>query len=211
MTTYILKCESYDNSIYYDMLWDNVDSGFALGFSDYRAYYSTTNYKGDADAVRVLDAFENFLNNEDIEDFMIACGIPVNGNRVKYYKALTAYSSRWQEENALNALRLVLGGEWCHNRLHGCCQGDVCDIFYRVDSWASDSLSYIEAVVFNTGCEIGVIENTDKVPEDIDASDVDYWDYTDKYRDDDIKAQMGLPDAVVLEEHKRTVTVYSYS
>ena len=215
MTTYILKCMSEDNSIYWDSLIDadtykNEYRGFAVA-SDRNYYTSAYSWTcSDEKLSNVLEAFNHFDGYaDDVEYFMDRCGVKINANRVQFYKALT---DSWDDsKNICNVLNLIFGGNWQHGVIRGCCQGDYADVIYNASVISKEEVNYIEAVCFNTGYELGVIEDTDKEPDEIDASDVDYWDYTDKYRDDDIKKQMGLPEAVVLEEHKSTVTVYSYS
>ena len=202
MTTYILKCERYDNSIYWDMiLGDEYNSFLVYG----NRHFSI---QGDKEIERIYNIFQQYYGcyADYVEEFMDACDVKINGNRMAFYKALKMH---YEDESFCEVLSLITGKKWEHYELRGCCQGDWVDIVVPADSKLD--LDYMEAVYFNTGYELGVIENTDKEPEDIDASDVDYWDYTDKWTDEDIKKQMGLPDAVVLEEHKRTVTVYSYS
>lgn len=202
MTTYILKCKSYDNSIYWDMLLDDEYNSFLI--------YGNRHFsiQGDKEIERIYNIFQQYhgCDADYVEEFMDTCDVKINGNRTAFYKALNLH---YEDESFCAVLSLITGKEWEHYELRGCCQGDWVDVVVPADTKLD--LDYMEAVYFNTGYELGVIEDTDKKPDEIAASDVDYWDYTDKWRDEDIKEQMGLPDAVVLEEHKRTITVYSYS
>lgn len=209
MTTYILKCSPDYNDTWFDSLFgDDTFRGEYRGFA-VGGHYKNDWKASDNELSRVLFYLDRFSGcASDVEWFMLSCGVKINGNRTQFYKALTA--SRDDSENACNVLNLIFGGSWKYTTLHGCCQGDWCDCIYNADIVKEDTLSYIEAVYFNTGYELGIIEDSDKAPAEIDFSDVDYWDYTDKWSDDDIKAWCDLPKAVVLEDHESTVIVHSF-
>ena len=216
MTKYILKCMSEDNSIYWDMLltddtYKNEYRGFAVANSYGNNYMHGWTCSDDrlSDVLEAFNLFDGYADS--VEWFMLNSGVKIHANRVQFYKALT--SCKDDSENACNVLNLIFGGNWKYKVIRGCCQGDWADFIYNAAVISEEEVNYIEAVYFNTGYELGIIEDTDKEPEEIDISDVDCWDYTDKWKDEDIIEHCGfLPgSAVVLEEHKSTVTVYSYS
>ena len=203
----ILKCECEDNSIYFDDLFEMGFSPFLLcGNKDYKVRSNNKELEN------IYDCFQQYLTwGYDVEDFLHDTDVKINANRVKFYKALNA-----EDEGSalLSVLYLVTGKRWAFTTLRGCCQGDWIECLYCIDEMSRDDLDYIEAVFFNTGCELGVIENTDGVDlETVDASDVDYWDYTDKFRNEDIAKHLGFDpaDCVFMEEHSSMVRVSSFS
>lgn len=201
----ILKCEpDWDCDIYFDMCLENDSVDFILcGNKDYQVKTNKQFLEN------VIDAYERFSGwASDVEDFMYYAGVEIAGNRTQFYKALTG-SSR-NDDNVCAVLRLITGKEWNCITLRGCCQGDWIDCFYCPETTSKDFIDYIEAVFFGTGYELGVIECADDIDiENVDESDVDYWGYTDKWRDDDICKWLGFDpaDCILLEEHKSTVTV----
>lgn len=213
--TVILKCECEDNSIYWDnLLNDDTYKGEYRGFAVSDSYGN--NYMhgwtcSDDRLSDVLEAFNHFGGwADEVEDFMYNAGVKIAGNRTKFYKALTA--SKDASENACNVLNLIFGGNWKYTTIQGC--GDWADCIYNSAVISDDELEYIEAVYFNTGYELGVIEDADGMDlEDIDKSNVDYWDYTDKFRNEDIAKHLGFnpADCVFMEEHSSMVRVSSFS
>lgn len=202
----ILKCECEDNSIWFNDLFEMGFSPFLLcGNKDYKVL------SNDKELENIYNCFQQYLTwGYDVEDFMHDTGVKINANRVKFYKALNL-----EDESAalLSVLYLVTGKRWAFTTLRGCCQGDWIECLSCIDEMSRDVLDYIEAVLFNTGYELGVIECADDIDiENVDTSDVDYWDYTDKWRDDDICKWLGFDpaDCVLLEEHKRTVTISNF-
>lgn len=148
----------------------------------------------------------------EVESFMYEAGVKIAGNRTQFYKALT--SCRDDSENVCNVLNLIFGGNWKYITIRGCCQGDWADFIYNAAVISDEEVEYIESVYFNTGYELGIIEDADGVDlEDIDKSNVDYWDYTDKFRNDDIAKHLGFnpADCVFMEEHSSMVRVSSFS
>ena len=215
--TIILKCECCDNSSYWDMLLSyDTYRGEYMGFAVSNSYGN--NYMhgwtcSDEKLSDVLEAFNRFSGcPEDVEDFMWCCGVKIAGNRTQFYKALT--SCRDDSENACNVLNLIFGGNWKYKIIRGCCQGDWADFIYNAAVISDEEVEYIESVYFNTGYELGIIEDADGVDlEAVDISSVDYWDYTDKFRNDDIAKHLGFnaADCVFMEEHSSMVRVSSFS
>lgn len=213
----ILKCECEWNGDYWDsLLTDDTYKGEYRGFAVSNSYGN--NYMhgwtcSDDRLSDVLEAFNSFSGwAEDVENFMYNAGVKIAGNRTQFYKALTG--SEDASENACNVLNLIFGGNWKYKTIHGCCQSDWADFIYNAAVISDSEVNYIESVYFNTGCELGVIENADSMDlEDIDKSDVDYWDYTDKYRNEDIAKHFGFDpaDCVFMEEHSSMVRVSSFS
>ena len=69
--------------------------------------------------------------------------------------------------------------------IHGCCQGDWAR--YICPKSMEDSVPYIEAVLFGTGTEYMITAEPIESPDDFDDADV-FSTYTERWRDDDIKA-----------------------
>lgn len=211
--TIILKCECEDNSIYFDDLFEMGFSPFLLcGNKDYKTVSNNRELEN------IYDRFQQYLTwGYGVEDFMHDTGVKINANRTKFYKALNIED---ESSALLSVLYLVTGKRWAFTTLRGCCQGDWIECLHCIDEMSRNDLDYIEAVFFNTGCELGVIENADdflySVLADlgtVDTSNVDYWDYTDKFRNEDIAKHLGFDPAecVFMEEHSSMVRVSSFS
>lgn len=100
--------------------------------------------------------------------------------------------------------------------LRGNSQGDYIYCIYPQETASKETLDYIEAVFFGTGTEFAVTVDPIESAKDFDDAEV-YYTYTDKYRDEDVKAfianDLGCsPEDVVLllisgEHH---ITTYDY-
>lgn len=215
--TIILKCECEDNSIFWDSII-NSDTyrgeyrGFAVS-SSYGNNYMHSWTCSDDRLSDVLEAFNRFGGwADEVESFMYDAGVPANANRMTFYKALTA--SKDVSDNCCNVLNLIFGGDWKYKTIRGCCQSDWADFIYNAAVISDEEVEYIESVYFNTGYELGVIEDADGMDlETVDTSSVDYWDYTDKFRNEDIAKHLGFnpADCVFMEEHSSMVRVSSFS
>lgn len=217
--TIILKCECEDNSIYWEnLLGDDTYKGEYRGFAVSNSYGN--NYMhgwtcSDDRLSDVLEAFNSFSGwAEDVEDFMYNAGVKIASNRTQFYKALTA--SKDASENACNVLNLIFGGNWKYTTIRGCCQGEWADFIYNAAVISDEEVEYIEAVYFNTGYELGVIEDADGMDlETVDRSAVDYWEFIAIGRDDhaSICCWLGLvPDETkILTEKEVHTTSCTYS
>lgn len=204
----VVKMECYDNSVYFDMLRES-DSDFVI-------YGNTRDFCGmspDENLLKLVKRAIDFSGwASDIEDFMMSNDIPINGNRTAFYKALS--SPLPVEYNVCSVLSLAKGGCWKWKTIRGCCQSDWQIIYYDSAKVSDDCIDYIEAVYFGTGIELGIIENVEDFDIDsFDSSDIDYYDYTDKYRNDDIAKWLGFDPAfcIFVTEEKRLVSTYSCS
>lgn len=79
-------------------------------------------------------------------------------------------------------LQLLTGIEFKNGTIHGCCQGDWANYIAPKDT----NMSYYEAIYFGTGTEWRIaMEETESEP---DWDEIEcYHDYTDSYKDADVK------------------------
>lgn len=187
---YAKQCnpEDFEYQLYYDEDAAAYDHFFADGGRD---------FKFNMDEIeRLRRACEDITSDcEDEEDFTEIKRI------VDYYldiKDLTdddyeiivnlagIVSSTWDDhEYIAQLLGYGYGVEFTTGTIHGCCQGDWAR--YICPKSMEDSVPFIEAVLFGTGTEYMITEEPIESPDDFDDADV-FSVYTEKWRDDDIKA-----------------------
>lgn len=97
------------------------------------------------------------------------------------------YHSEYEEEVAIACLSIIYGEEYDSFGIRGCCQGDYAKV-YAPKNTSRKYIDYIEAIYFNTGIEVMVHDENNRVR---NANDISGWTfYTDAWNDDDIKEEV---------------------
>lgn len=104
--------------------------------------------------------------------------------------------SRDELDVICDALTILHGKKFVNGTIRGCSQGDWME-YIAPETMSRESINWIEAVLFATGTEFRIAEV--ELPDDFDMQDVDaliekadecmdaYCDYTDLWREDDVK------------------------
>ena len=108
---------------------------------------------------------------------------------------------------------IVLGKEYEHGTIRGCCQGDWQEVFYPVENWTDKELENFETEYFNTGEEWMVHDELQdpESPEEISGWTV----YCHGWRDEDVRKEIADaagadPADVVMYRHAGTYSVDKY-
>ena len=215
-----------DTSIYFDI--DNEKETFNLSFYGGREWKSNCvlyeKYEKMYDyLIDEYYYFENGYEHYSTISEMINDVIPKQSgkkysneeiHRLKEIASKADYFHNIADE----ILTLATGEQYAQTDIHGCCQGDWATVTHPA-SIDTEFLKFIEACVFGTGEEFGiVIEDSDNVltPEQVEQCEI-FYDYTHIWRLDDYKSKLSqeynipLENIVYLEiESKTTVTTYKY-
>ena len=108
---------------------------------------------------------------------------------------------------------IVLGKNYEHATICGCCQRDWNDVFYPADDWSREALENFETEYFNTGSE-WIVHDEKEAPEN--PEDISGWGvYCHGWNDEQIRKEIadaagGDPADVVLYKHAGTYSVDKY-
>lgn len=208
-----LDNECFDYEMYYDEEQASYDMFWAGGNRDFKDFNADLK----DDVTKALDNcgwdLENGIDEELSDEEKNADRL---SNCRYYFKGLTKNeltdeqfyklgelsikyrncSSRDELDIICEALTILHSKKFVHSVIHGCCQGDWME-YIAPETMSKESISWIEAVLFGTGTEYRIAEV--ELPDDFDLTDADallekldedinnYCDYTDYWRQEDIK------------------------
>lgn len=178
---YVLICQNDDNSIYWDAVRDDLKylDAFILEQPESEKY---------TDACDLIRAYDYYYDPDDetypiydfIKDFAPGEYLPGALYRWEKIKKALEYSSYYgiTPEAITQVLPAITGEKWVYYTLRGCCQGDIAHLIYKDGTIDENTLHYIEAVYFNTGIEICVIDDEGNPPKSVmEFYENGYFDY----------------------------------
>lgn len=218
--------ENFDYSCYYDEDMAEEDGIWAGGNRD----FAEINPDLRKDVSRALEsAYHNLYDIEDFHDvdinieetlnywFKKSSGDPLTEAEQKTLLKLVGdfFYCTSADENGIicKVLTIITGKVYKEGVIRGYSQGDWLKIIYPEE--IQERLSWIEAVLFATGSEFAI--TTEAIEEkDLDDAEV-YYDYTNLYKPEEIKAwiaennHVGVDDVEIrLISNRRTQYIYEY-
>ncbi len=186
---YVLICQNDDNSMYWDAVKDDLKylDAFILEHPESEKY---------TEACDLIKAYDYYYDPDDetypiyafIKDFAPGEYLPGALYRWEKMKKALEYSSYYGAipEAITQVLSALTGEKWVYYTLRGCCQGDVVHLICKDGTIGEDYSGYIEAVYFNTGAEICVLDYDGEPPKSVmEFYEHGYFDYVpDAYIDD---------------------------
>ena len=192
---YVLICQNDDNSMYWDAVKDDIKylDAFILEHPESEKY---------TDAYDLIKAYNYYYDPDDesytlydfIKDFAPGEYLPGALYRWEKMKKALEYSSYCgiTPEAITQVLSALTGEKWEYYTLRGCCQGDMAHLICKAGTIGEDYVCYIEAVYFNTGAEICVLDDDGEPPKsEMEFYEHGYFDYTLDVCIDDIAKLIG--------------------
>lgn len=178
---YILICQNYDNSMYWEAVKDDLRhlDAFILEQPESEKY---------TDACDLIKAYNYYYDPDDeaypiydfIKDFAPGEYLPGALYRWEKMKKALEYSSYHgaTPEAITQVLSAITGEKWVYYTLRGCCQGDIAHLICKAGTIGKDHAGYIEAMYFNTGVEICVLDDDGEPPKsEMEFYENGYFDY----------------------------------
>ena len=192
---YVLICQSYDNLMYWDAVKDDLKylDAFILEQPESEKY---------TDACDLIRAYGYYYDPDDetypiydfIKDFVPCEYLPGALYRWEKMKKALEYSSYYgtTAETISSVISGLTGEKWVYNTLCGYCQGDIAHLICKAGTIGEDHAGYIEAVYFNTGAEICVLDDDGEPPKsEIEFYENGYFDYAPDFSIDGIAKFIG--------------------
>lgn len=196
---YVLICQNDDNSMYWEAVKDDLRhlDAFILEqpesekYTDTRDLIKAYNYYYDPDD-------ESYTLYDFIKDFAPCAYLPGALYRWEKMKKALEYSSYYgtTPEAISQVLSALTGEKWEYYTLHGYCQGVFAHLIYKNGTLDYDYINYTEAVLFNTGVEICVIDDGGDPPESVmEFYENGYFDYIPDACIDSIAKSIGTDES----------------
>ena len=196
---YVLICQNDDNSMYWDAVKDDLKyrDAFILEQPESEKYMDA------CDLIRAYDYYyepddESYTLYDFIKDFAPCAYLP--GALYRWEKMKNALSAAsyygTTAETISNVISGLTGEKWAYYTLRGCYQGDIVHLIYKDGTINKDYASYIEAVLFNTGVEICVLDDGGDPPKsEIEFYENGYFDYVPDFSIDGIAKFIGADES----------------
>ena len=195
---YVLICQNDDNSMYWEAVKDGLRhlDAFILEQPESEKY---------TDAFDLIRAYDYYYDPDDetypiynfIKDF--APGEYLPGALYRWEKMQNALSAAsyygTTAETISNVISGLTGEKWVYYTLRGCYQGDIAHLIYKDGTINKDYASYIEAVYFNTGAEICVLDDENPPKSEMEFYEDGYFDYAPDFSIDGIAKFIGADES----------------
>lgn len=192
---YVLICQNCDNSMYWDAVRDDLKymDAFILEHPESEKY---------TEARDLIRAYDYYYDPDDksctfpdfIKDFVPCEYLPGALYRWEKMKNALAAASYYgtTAETISSVISGLTGEKWVYNTLRGCRQGDIAHLICKDGTISEDYAGYIEAVYFNTGAEICVLDDDGEPPKsEMGFYENGYYDYAPYAYIDDIAKFIG--------------------
>lgn len=196
---YVLICQNDDNSMYWDAVRDDLGylDAFILEHPESEKYTEARDliraydyyYDPDDEAYPIYDFIKDFVPGEYLP------GALYGWEKIKKALEYSAYYGITPEA-ITQVLSAITGEKWVYYTLRGCCQGDIAHLIYKAGTIGGDYAGYIEAVYFNTGAEIGVLDDDGEPPKsETEFYENGYFDYVQDFGIDGIAKLIGTDES----------------